>query len=195
MYALAWNQPGRRAGLNRDGYKAPSLLQSISSPNNREPVMNTAKDDLSDEDIFALPRDLSDTSSDDERSRRSADIIPTQFNRRGPEEPAAKSIGGKLRTSNKTSIRRDATLTTRTTRASKQTVSNPSNLGPSCSNKRKGGGDSVEFGAAAEGPFGQLKAKKVKKGKTYGSTRQQSSSDFPHSKLLRGMLIESLSGR
>lgn len=184
MYSLQYKQPGRRAGLSKDGYKAPSLLQTISSPNNREPAMSTAKDDLSDEDIYALPKDLSDTSSDDERTRRLADIKPTQFIKRGSEEPAAKSTGGHPRKSD----RRDAT-TTRTTRASKKTSPKPSTLDPSSSNKRKSGADDVEFRAAVEDQFGRVKAKKVKNVKTYKSARQQSNSYRSRVKSLKGMLI------
>lgn len=188
MYSLQYKQPGRRAGLSKDGYKAPSLLQTISSPNNREPAMNTPKDDLSDEDIYALPKDLSDTSSDDERTRRLADIKPTHFVKRGSEEPAAKSIGGNPRKSDRASIRRDAT-TTMTTRASKKTSPKPSTLDPSSSNKRKRGTDGVEFRAAVEDQFGQVKIKKVKNVKTYKSARQQSNSNRSRLKSLKGMLI------
>ena len=184
MYALNWNQPGRRTGLTRDGYKAPSLLQSINSSNSRntmrqktspsvpEEKMNPAKEDLSDEDIEALPKDESDTS-DEGNTSHAADIKPTLFIRRGSEDPNASSQKAngtaRERKSEAPSIlgKGKSTRSAKNTRPSRQ-------LSPGSSSKRKNGENDVELGSGMADQFGQIKVKKAKAGKTYGSASQKS---------------------
>ena len=178
--------------MTRDEYKAPSLLQAISSPNNREETMNPAKGDLSDEDIFALPKD-DDTSSDEENTRRAADIKPTQFTRRMSEEPNVRaqsargwSSGVTQSKSSSTPVSGNTDTGTRNTRASRQKSPESSAIDSNSSNKRKHGENGDRFGSGIADQFGQVR---TKKGKTYSSVRQKSNSNRPQMNPLQGMSV------
>lgn len=189
MYTLGWNQPGRRAGLTRDGYKAPSLLQTISSPNNREATMSPATGNASDEEIYALPKDDSSSSSDEENARRAADIKPTQFIRRGSEEPKSRSNVATKAKRKRTPDAKPAASRARNTRSSHQFDSEhiPGASGNFCG--KDNGEDDIKFGTGLVDEFGQVKSKKIKSGKTYGYGRTNSTSSRPQAKTLKGMSL------
>lgn len=214
MYTLDWKQPGRRTGLTSDGYKAPSLLQTINSPNDRntarprtsqpstERMVSPVKQRLSEDAIYAMPKDESDSSSDEENAHVAADIKPTHFIRRGSEEPNAKTqkLKGGSKGNNNTkkssiSAKNNATKTTRSARSSRQVPPKPSGfdlsspLAPSSSGKRKNGETSVNLSTGMGDQFGQVRVKKSKVGKTYGSTSQKSNARHPQHKPPKGMSI------
>ena len=199
MYSLNWNQPGRRTGLTRDGYKAPNLLQSINSPNNRntmrqkkpqsslEESMKPVNEVLSEEGIYAPPKDQSD-SSDEENASRAADIIPTVFIRRGSEDSnvnSQKSKGAAREGRGKGSSplpERKAASSIKTTRSSRR-------LSPGSSSKRKNGENDVQLGTGLVDQFGQFK--KAKAGKTYGLASHKRHTIRPQQQHNEGMLENS----
>jgi hypothetical protein len=142
--------------------------------------MTPATEDLSEEEIYALPKDESDTSSDEE-DPRAADIKPTQFRRLGSREPDAKTQTAKegsaldnKRKSSSASVRTNAQSSTIKTRSSRQV--------PLGSSKRKDGENGVELGTGMIDQFGRITTKKTKNGRTYGSGRQKSNTRLPHLK-------------
>jgi hypothetical protein len=197
MYSLNWSQPGRRTGLTRGGYKAPSLLQSVNSPNNRNTLrpkllqsapkekMSPTQEVLSEEDIYALPKDDSDTS-EEESASRAADIKPTLFIRRGPEDPNASP-----RKANRAARKSEheglgTFVKSKTSRGAKYTSSSRP-ISPESSCKRKILKDDLTLGTGIADPFGRVK--KARPGKTYGSVSQKSRTKRTHLKDTKGMLI------
>jgi hypothetical protein len=213
MYALDWHKAGRRAGLTRAGYKAPSLLQTINAPNKQNAIhpnppqrlpeekMKSAKEDLSDKDILALPKDESDDSSDEEDIRRAADIKPTQFAKRASEEPKPRPLQVKGRSSqdNKsidTSISSNITSGTKGTNgtgSSKQklpSIDSTSSLAVSNSNKRKKDGGASTWCNTVD-PFGQVvdHAKKARTTKITYTSHQKSKPTRTQGKASQGMFL------
>lgn len=186
MYTLGWNQPGRRAGLTRDGYKAPSLLQTISSPNNKKATMRPTVENLSDDEIYASPKDDSSSSSDGENACRAADIKPTQFIKRGSEEPKPKSNQVSQRKRKHTPDQNTATSTAKNTRSSRQSAPKPSLSRSSDLSKRNKSADDIKFGTGLADEFGRVELKKIKSGKTYGSGRQNVNPNRSQTKSLKG---------
>jgi hypothetical protein len=210
MYDLQWNQPGRRSGLTRDAYKAPSLLQTINAPNKQNTMRPRTSPrlpevklksvrDLPDEDIFARPKSESESgsSSDEEGLSHAADIKSTQFIRRTSEEPKPLSQKGKGRSTQvaKSTCTTVSGNSTRSTRTAKQLAARSSDLdstrslGPS---KRKTQENGVNWGTGLADPFGQITVKKRKTGRTYASTYQMKNQRPKQPVLLQGMLVCSL---
>lgn len=195
---MNWQSPGRWVGLTRNGYKGAPLLQTINSPNNRtttrpvtsqasaEGMGNPTKESLTEEDIYAMPKDESDTSSGEEN--RAADIKPTKFIKRGSEEPNSNSQKSKGRptrdnksTSSSTSVKSNAPNITRSTRLSRKGPSVPSSspLASGNSNKRKSGDNGVNLSAGTD-IFGDVvPRKKAKSAMKYGSASQKSNRPKP----------------
>lgn len=164
-----------------------------------EEKRKSAKEDLSDKDILAPPKDESDSSSSED-IRRAADIKSTRFTKRAPEELKPRPPQGKSRSSkddksigsSTSSNNTSSTKSTNGTRSSKQklpSVDPASSPGVSIPNKRKNDEDNTKWCTRVD-PFGRI-VNNPKKPKTAKTTYflHQSKPMRTQSEAARGMFL------